>query len=359
MTPAHPRRSLPALTSLRFIAASGVLLFHLAVGHDLAALPLPLRGWLQAGYLGVTFFFVLSGFVLYYVYCPEREDAAPQTRLRDFALARAARLAPAYYLALAIALPFVWTQVNAGAVSSHAAASALVLTPALLQAWYPPASMVWNAPAWSLSVEAFFYAAMLPLAAWSARHSRRAMFALAAALLAASVAIVHVLPHAFDMTSADGQKFIGYFPPFHLASFVTGMATARWFIFGPRQAASTHTALFFASAAAVLALLGWRDAIAWWHWLYWALVPLFALVVYGAASLEGPAARVLEHPWLVLLGDASYALYILHVPLLMWAFGGMPIAPATGVAAAAAIVGLSVLTYRFLETPLRRRIARL
>ena len=63
----EPRRpSLPGLTSLRFFAAGAVLLAHLESG----GVPLlPYGAGAGAGYEAVTFFFVLSGFILAYVYC--------------------------------------------------------------------------------------------------------------------------------------------------------------------------------------------------------------------------------------------------------------------------------------------------
>src|SRR4051812_30572917 len=78
-----PRADLPVLTSLRFPAALWVVLFHF--------------GYLPIGWLAVTFFFILSGFILTYVYL-EGDGLAKSDEA--FWKARLARIAPAFYLAL-------------------------------------------------------------------------------------------------------------------------------------------------------------------------------------------------------------------------------------------------------------------
>src|ERR1700743_1356882 len=91
-----PRANLKPLTSVRFFAALAVLLFHFGAGM-IARLgaPTPLRHLFANGYLGVTFFFVLSGFLLTYSYF---DRLASRAELRDYAVSRVARLYPVYLL---------------------------------------------------------------------------------------------------------------------------------------------------------------------------------------------------------------------------------------------------------------------
>ncbi len=156
LTSARPR--LPALTSLRFFAALHVMLFHLYNMKVLTG-----GGWYRKlasiGYVGVSLFFVLSGFILVYTY------AGREMNLRRFWQARFARIYPAYLFSLVLTAPFffyvciklkdmdipffAW-------VKNHLLLSS-TLVPLLLQSWVPNAALAWNSPAWSLSVEAFFY----------------------------------------------------------------------------------------------------------------------------------------------------------------------------------------------------------
>jgi len=150
------RPRLPAITSLRFFAAFHVALFHM---KEMGVITSP--GWLKSfagiGYVGVSFFFVLSGFILVYTY------AGRTLNLRDFWQARFARIYPAYLFSLVLFFPFFYF----GALKMHVPffyfaeqhfTLSAVLVLLLLQSWVPQAALSWNAVAWSLSVEAFFYA---------------------------------------------------------------------------------------------------------------------------------------------------------------------------------------------------------
>src|SRR5579875_2310310 len=103
MTSSHypkVRTEIPALTSLRFFAALWVVLFHIRELGLWPGGPLPYRALVRVGYLGVSFFFVLSGFILVYVYAGRH---IPKGR---FWQARFARVYPAYLFSLLIFLPF-------------------------------------------------------------------------------------------------------------------------------------------------------------------------------------------------------------------------------------------------------------
>ncbi len=84
-----PRPRLPALTSVRFLAAFHVALFHM---NEIGVITRPrwLKVFAGIGYVGVSFFFVLSGFILVYTY------AGRSIVLRDFWQTRVARIYPAY-----------------------------------------------------------------------------------------------------------------------------------------------------------------------------------------------------------------------------------------------------------------------
>jgi len=150
---ARPR--LPALTSLRFFAAFHVVIFHFQAMQTFIG-PVWFQKLSSIGYVGVSFFFVLSGFILVYTY------AGRPMVLKNFWRARFARIYPAYAFSLLVTAPFFFYAVLTmnfpffvWAKTHLKLASALVLS--LLHAWVPPAALTWNAVAWSLSVEAFFY----------------------------------------------------------------------------------------------------------------------------------------------------------------------------------------------------------
>lgn len=147
------------LTSIRFLFALLVVLFHgvLATDGSLDAWPHFIAAVISHGFVGVSFFFVLSGFILAYSYSGRLR--LPQDQ-RDFWGARVARILPAYFLAFLIYSPFAIYSVMISVNPLSSAMNSLTIASfqlTLTQAWIPKAALAWNSPAWSLSIEAFFY----------------------------------------------------------------------------------------------------------------------------------------------------------------------------------------------------------
>jgi peptidoglycan/LPS O-acetylase OafA/YrhL len=357
------RPDIPVLTSLRFWAAAIVVLNHLDAAH-LGYLPEIVKGWCRSGYEAVTFFFVLSGFILTYVYSSGREHESLNVSVRRFQVARLARIGPAYYLALALLLPpFVYGFAVAGIMSAETFALATIAVPTLVQAWWPPVSFSWNGPAWSLSVEVFFYALFPALYSRTRTLSRRELLAIAAvAVLASALARLYMPP----MVSGDPPNwryFFHYFPLFHLPSFVFGMALGRIFLFGRAPSEALNTRSFVGAAIAVCVLLGYRSALPPWLTTDAVLVPLYGIVILTGARLEGSLKVALAHPRLVLLGHASYSIYILHIAIVFWwqwvthKVLKLSVSPEIEIAILLSIVmAVSVCVFLYFERPLRRWI---
>ena len=100
------RPRLHALTTLRFFAALHVVLFHMRVIGILPGGPWWFHNFASIGFVGVNFFFVLSGFILVYTY------DGPDLNVRKFWWARFARIYPAYILSLVVAAPFFFFAVR-------------------------------------------------------------------------------------------------------------------------------------------------------------------------------------------------------------------------------------------------------
>jgi peptidoglycan/LPS O-acetylase OafA/YrhL len=195
------RNRLDALTGLRFLAATAIVLQHSRgtfLGDDI------LRPWPLDH--GVSFFFVLSGFILTYVY-PELPTAGS---IRSFFLARAARIWPAHLATLALAGAMLVGWSTPGPLAAN------VL---LIQAWIPLPNYYfsYNAASWSLSTELGFYL-LFPLLIW--RFAERWWW-----LLAAAAALVLGLI-ALPLTHASAHALLYISPLGRLFEFVLGMATA-------------------------------------------------------------------------------------------------------------------------------------
>jgi peptidoglycan/LPS O-acetylase OafA/YrhL len=315
-------------------------------------------GWCRSGYEAVSFFFVLSGFILTYVYSSNREHESLNVSVRQFHVARLARIGPAYYLALVLLLPpFVYGFAVAGIMSADTFALAILAVPTLTQAWLPPVSFSWNGPAWSLSVEVFFYA-LFPLLLCKTRTlSRREFLAVATISVVASALTRLLLPG----DTQNWQYFLHYFPLFHLPSFLFGMALGRMYLFARPLSGSANRLSFAASAIGLSLLLGYRASLPSWLLTDAVLVPLYGLVILTGARLEGRLHSALTYPLLVLLGHASYSIYILHIGIAFWWQWmahkvlriSLPPTVELGVILFL-VIALSVSVFLYFERPLRR-----
>ncbi len=375
------RRPLPALTGLRFFLALWVIVFHLVPGTPGLAIPWwpeapdAVSCLLRTGYAAVTVFFALSGFVLAYNYDLRRPWHGPEQR--RFAIARFARIYPAYFIGLLSLAPVALYRILQGIPLGDYELSKGVLNLFLLQAWVPDAALSWNYPGWSLSCEAFFYA-LFPLAGcflWRAER-RRTMILVLGLLWGLSLAApVASLPiRGFGNAAAAGGTFgaeagfwpnlISYNPLAGLPAFCTGIVLARVYRSLPADSRWFGRGDWLAVPALLLMVvvlaLADRIPIAFVH--NGLLLPLYSALILGLALGGGVVARGLAVSPLVFLGNASYAMYILHFPIGEWfvlaekyfavSFEGVGYV----VLYTFAVVAVSALFYRFAEGPLHIKL---
>lgn len=215
MEKTQEQRLLSALTGLRAIAAYFVLLFH--YGSSFAnsiGVPRPIGKILSNGYLGVSFFFVLSGFILAYNY---RRPLTTWSAKKAFFLARLARVYPVYLVAL-LASYFVGSRyvesVSIGAMPQFL----------LLQSWSPYTASIqyWNGPGWTLSVEALFYVSF-PLAIALAASTSDKRLGGAACLLASAIVIAQTPAYGFERSAPAGLGWVPL-PLLRLPEFLLGVS---------------------------------------------------------------------------------------------------------------------------------------
>jgi peptidoglycan/LPS O-acetylase OafA/YrhL len=332
------REHLPALTGLRFVLALWVILNHL-IGNGMMldaqarALPPFLFALVRGGYLAVTTFFVLSGFVLARNYA---ETTWSRESLLRYGVGRLARVYPVYALSLLVMAPFI-SEDRAPAKGQLLAEHGL-----LLQGWTGPLPVSWNTPAWSLSCEMFFYllfpaAAILILrSAWPAT-------------LAAAVFACCLTPILWRLGVPDEMKAL-----VHISDFLMGIAAARAYdlLASTGMLRDSRGAwLYLPSLALAAALIAFPAILPQAADLNSVLRPLNALLVIGLAAGGGVIARSLSTRAAVYLGKSSYAMYILHVPLLWWFLRW---SGASATAYLALVVGASALVYRAVEEPANR-----
>lgn len=330
--PALRRPPLHACTGLRFFAAMGVVAYHFYCPPCEPSGPSLLANLFEAGFTTVSLFFVLSGFILAYNYLGERGGFVGT--VRDFYRARFARIYPIYLLALVVDLPlflhFLRQAEPAATAGETARISVATLT--LTQAWLELDRPTWNNMAWTLSAEAFFYALFpfLGLKLARQRSGRLLGIAVFAWLLGASFALADML--FTNLSTGDSTSLVGrglyvwsqlprhLIPLTRLPEFVLGMCLGLLFCRRTSPGSQAlRTAGLLGTLAALFALLLWLPPKPSPLVQMGVLVPLFALIIWllaGGVAWQG--LKLSSRP-LVLLGGASYALYLLHGSMMNYA----------------------------------------
>lgn len=355
---------LPGLTGLRILAALAVYASHIPPPHGA---PEVVGSFFQSGYMGVTLFFTLSGFVLAINYF-ERLRRFSARAIWDFAGARFARIYPLYILILFYIF-----------VHGHAFGESLsgwwehVL---VLQAWSSNVYHVFNfnGPAWSVSVEIFLYACF-PLLALALAWLRRpwALLGTGTVVVLAMAALTHwfvssgrgTLPWTDPESS---HRWLYLMPVTRLGDFTLGILAARLYMDAGARARVRQFGgpLVVVTMLAIVALMGWPANLdSAWSWDLAYVVPGVALIFGLAVAPRSIPARVLSLPVIVLLGESSYAFYLIHQRALEY-FGAGRWAAATSVTTIlyealtlGAILCLAVGLHVMVERPARLYIRRL
>ena len=356
----HPARAqLKALTSLRFFAALYVVLFHMRVTGELAGGPWWYQNFASIGYIGVNCFFVLSGFILVYTYTDPVLDAP------RFWQARFARIYPAYALSLALSAPLFFLIVHRGDIPFFAWSSqhlflACLLTVLLLQAWVPQGALTWNPVCWSLSVEAFFYLSFPALLPWCRRRSSARLIGTLAgvALVSLGLSVFYVVGHPDGIDKVNSQEttllwknVLSFNPVARLPEFVVGMLAGALFLRG-KIGRGAALPLVMGGMLVLVILTVLVGAIPTPLISAGFLSPAFAAIILGLA-LRPHWAAVLEVKWLVILGEASYSLYLLHSMVLNDIYNRWPALPhwtRVGLAIGGSIAA-ALLCFYFVEKP--------
>lgn len=354
------QRDLPGLTIVRFFAAFAVLVYHFGL-EQLKDAPTWAMNMALSGYIGVPFFFVLSGFILVYVSHGRGQS------YREFIVRRIARIYPVYVLAWALYwIHYTYQIVSQDLPFTYWAKTSIVYggsSLVLLQSWVPGLAQIWNGPAWSLSCEALFYL-LFPLSFVTVgRLNSRTLWILLGALTVLNTVrfdIVQQLTHypilqgtALHTTWGD---YVYELPVLEFPVFLIGVVLGHLYL---RNGAMPRAKLI--SAATIAAIL-FLMALTPKHYYFGIerdayLAILFCVLIYSLASFQVMGQKV----W-VLLGQASYGVYILQIPVwnLMWmALGERTDVHRVGwelAAYFAVVIAFSCASFLWFERPVERLI---
>lgn len=296
MAPSTGVVNLPRLTSLRFFAASGVFMYHLCRIYP----GMPLKATSTVGYVGVAFFFVLSGFVL------------------------------------------TWAAVPPNAL--------------LLQYWFSPNDIAFgvNAVSWSLSCEAFFYlcAPLLISVLNALKPLQRYLAAAAGAGVAWSIGLV--------MAVNGANVYAYHLPIVRIGEFIIGIALALALRDGVCLPFRSVCLAGVTTAVMVMVCLRTGQVTTASGIL---MVPAFAWLIYACAQADLDGVRgVLRLKLLEHLGITSFAFYLVHELVLLnlkplpWPHGSKLVNLATVIVLWVICQVAAELLYRGVERPAQRHI---
>lgn len=301
------RTQIDTLTSLRFFAAFSVVIYHFRESFgpnlDLGIA----ENFISRGYIWVDFFFLLSGFIIAYVY-QEKFVQASLKVYGKFLINRIARLYPAHIFVVGLFL--VWETLTYWLVHFFGF-SALPFDGCMdLESFITNLFMVhnwggifgncsWNYPAWSISSEWLVYL-LFPIILFGLKVAQNGVSAFCSGTILYLVYLIIVLDDDLSLQTASSAIRI-------LMEFTIGILLYRIYLSVCTRISSQISQILCLGAitGSVIGLhFGLSDGL---------VLPFLAgIILFAALSKSGIVIRVLSFRWLVFLGEASYSVYLIH-----------------------------------------------
>ena len=354
--PPQRKPPLPGLTGIRTFLALGIMLFHFTPPHITYIKPV-----IESGFTYISFFLLISGFILSYNYA----HRAATLKVKDFYLARAARLYPVYILSLIVSLHMFmeeWT-----ARPHHDFWLGAILTPLLLQGWSPILATFWNTVAWTLSTEAMLYLAFpfLNRAKFWPKSAGKLV-----ALFFGFWILELIIPTTYYLINPDGLshidrysygywlRFMKYTPLPYLPIFMAGITLGH---LNSIVQFSDRAKMWMSMGAGALVLTIFYTVIEKLPYVMLhggAMTPFFAVLILGLTGTHW-LSKLLTWGPIELLGEASFCLYLLHFNtwILLHDFHvweRLKLAQFDPWISYVVMIGFAYLAFLFVEKPARR-----
>ena len=351
------------LTPLRGIAALLVVIFHFEIVLVLF-LPRDISRFFSKCYLMVDLFFIMSGFIIYHVYGEFFSRNIYKTTFNRYIRARLARIYPLHIftliltIVLAVSQHFKWDEFfNLHAIPTH------IL---MLQSFGLHSIYTWNVPAWSISAE---FAAYILFPVFSFAIYR---FKMITPIVTSFLIIFFYCLLAFKLSKGNATTGQYNLDQTYDYGYLRGIAG---FFAGGLIYQLYLKKIFYYLRADVILILLFALLFACLHFGVTDLVfiPVFLLLILSAAYNTGRVKRFLSNRFLQWLGDISYSIYLMQFPLMLLVIESLPHfgiywngvyslhlpyweAAFSCILFLAALIGISALSYQYIEIPMRRLI---
>lgn len=338
------------LTFTRFLAAIAIVIFH--YGDTIFPFSVESIAFIfQQANVGVSYFFILSGFVMILAYGSKNKiDAA--TYLKN----RFARIYPIFFLAIIMLLAYFIIR------SLTIDYSGLLLNIMLIQSWIPGKALSFNGPGWSLSTELLFYCTFPFLFNYIyKRYDYKKLVApiLIFWLLSQIILQLFATPEIKNDISAKSHNFFYYFPLMHLNEFLMGNLAGLFFIQrlrNKKHQVDLYILLIFSLFTLILKYNSWL--VLHNGMLMIVFIPLIVLFSIN----NGIITTLFNKKIFIFLGEISFSIYILQKPVYLWmryltkTLAGINEESAIFYIYLIALIVISAIFYHFIETPLREKI---
>ncbi|USK26517.1 acyltransferase [Bacillus sp. CMF21] len=341
-------KNLEALTSFRFVAALLVFIFHAGMLAEF-----------QLGYLGVSFFFILSGFILSYNY--ERKlSNINEFQLKRFYIARISKIYPIHLLTFLLAIPYYFFIPLKHEPILYVFQA--LTNVALIHSFIPFGNISFNGVSWSLSNELFFYAMFPLLLIYSLKKIKNGLKTL---IIVISLWLTMVFVYTFLLSNGNiSTWFSYYFPVTRLFEFYVGIIAGLLFI---RYSSKIEvkfskficTMLELLSIVSIIAIVKFSVNID--QNLRYGLIflPACTFLIFIFGIQKGLLSSFMSSKKLCYLGQISFSFYMIHNLVLSYIFylwsPNINKSLLMGICLIITII-LSSILFHFFEEPMRLRI---
>ena len=328
------------ITFTRFIAAIAIVISHFNKDLFLYQIKYLSDIFLRAN-VGVSYFFILSGFIMIVAY--HKKDKIDYL---DYYKNRFARIYPLYIIGLLLYLTTRFTNLSF---------YKLFLYLFGFQSWVPGQVMVFNFPGWSISVEFLFYLVFPFLYNYFYSKQNKSIWVVGIIIwiLTQIFSNLYINSTSYEGPHTQSHEFIAYFPLLHINEFLVGNLAGLYFIKNFRKK-NYDIPIFLIFTSILLSLI---FIPVFFHNGLMALlfIPLIVLI----SCNNGWLTKIFSLKPLEYLGEISYAIYIIHIPILyilrsvLWDNFQMKDSNIIFGIYLIVLIIFSGLFYEFIEKPLR------
>ena len=338
------------ITFTRFIAALSIVIYH--YGMNVFPFNSSFISFLfEQANIGVSYFFLLSGFVMIIAY-----GRKASIKTSNYLKNRFARIYPVYLFAIILECSY---QLLA---STSFDTSGLLLNGLFLQAWIPGKALSFNSPGWSLSVEFFFYA-IFPLIfnfVYSKINYKKIIIPFLLIWIISQVFFhIAISSDFYNGSPSVSHDILFYFPLMHLNEFLIGNIAGLFYINQLKGKQDNFNWYVILLIIAFIVILKYNSFLNFHNGL---LSVIFIPLIFLISLNTGIISKVLKKKTFVFLGEISYGIYILQMPIFSLSRGVLRqflhIYNESLIFYISLIILLIVssLSYIFIEVPLRHKI---